>query len=235
MHDRPQARIEDIVAEWVDDDLVIYDQLSQTAHSLSAAVANVWEVCDGQHSADEIARQLSLEPAMVARALEQLSECALLDDGSAIVPGISRRAAAKKFAKVGGLAFSAPLIYSVAIGPATAAASGGGCATTGTHANGTQYGPGTGGDPCAGVAGGDSGAAGCATTCGGSTPAAAGTFGFNSNCCSSGACYVLTGANGSDFNCVAPGDTCKTSQQACTTVSQCCATGGSCNGGVCSN
>ena len=193
MHNRPQARIEGIVAEWVDDDLVIYDQLSQTAHSLSAAVANVWEVCDGQHSADEIARQLSLEPAMVARALEELSECGLLDDGSAIVPGISRREAAKKFAKVGGVAFSAPLIYSVAIGPATAAASGGGC----TLPDGSEWHPVSG----TGHPGHDEWRA--CHHCGGSTAAAAGTFGFNTTCCSSGCCYVLTGADGTDFNCVA--------------------------------
>ena len=230
MHNRPQARTEGVVVEWAEDDLVIYDQLSQTAHSLSAAVAMVWEVCDGRHSPDEIARQLSLEPAMVARALEELGACGLLDDGPAIAPGISRREAAKKFAKVGGIAFTAPLIYSVAIGPATAAASG--CTTTGTAPNGTQYGSGTGGNPCPQA---PSGAIACATICGGTTAAAAGTFGFNSNCCSSGSCYVLTGANGTDFNCVDPSNTCKTSGQTCTTVSDCCATGGSCTGGHCSN
>jgi hypothetical protein len=209
MHDRPQARSEGIVAEWADDDLVIYDQLSQTAHSLSAAVANVWEVCDGQHSADEIARQLSLEPAMVARALEQLSECALLDDGSAIVPGISRREAAKKFAKIGGVAFTAPLIYSVAIPAAAAAAS---CVSSGTQPNGTQY---------------TSAQGGCYTTCVGTTSVGSPAFGYNSNYCASGHCYAIGRGISGVYSCVSASETCKESGQPCTSTADCCYPGGS--------
>ena len=73
MRDRPKARTEGVLTEWVDQDLVIYDQLSQTAHSLSAAVAMVWEVCDGELGPDEIAERVSLDPAMVERALQELS------------------------------------------------------------------------------------------------------------------------------------------------------------------
>jgi hypothetical protein len=143
MSDRPQARTEGIVTEWVDDGLVIYDQLSQTAHSLSAAAAMVWGACDGQLGRDEIAERVSLDPAMVERALEELSACGLLEGDPVSPPGYSRREAAKKAAKVGGLAFAAPLIYSVAV-PTSAMAAGGSCigqpATGCTAASGGQTG-----------------------------------------------------------------------------------------------
>ena len=123
MHDRPRSRTEGIVTESVDDDLVVYDQASHTAHCLSGAAASVWERCDGSRSPEELSRELALEPELVTQALDELGRCGLLDDGPVQVSDYSRREAAVRFAKVGGIAFSAPLIYSIAIGPATAAAS----------------------------------------------------------------------------------------------------------------
>jgi hypothetical protein len=126
MHDRPQARTEGIISEFVGDDLVIYDEVTQTAHSLSSAATLVWELCTGDRFQHEIALELGFEPAVVARAVAELGESGLLDDSPLASPsiGISRRDAAKRLAKVGGAAFVAPLIYSVAIGPAAAFASG---------------------------------------------------------------------------------------------------------------
>lgn len=112
-----------VVVERIDDELVIYDQRSQTAHSLSAAAASVWEHCDGQRLSVEIAGELSLEPEMVERALGELRGCGLLEGSTSEAPGYSRREATVRLAKIGGAAFAAPLIYSVAIGPAMAAAS----------------------------------------------------------------------------------------------------------------
>ena len=123
MENRPRARTTGVVVERIDDELVIYDQRSQTAHSLSAAAASVWERCDGQRSSVEIAGELSLEPEMAERALGELRGCGLLEGSTSEAPGYSRREATAKLAKIGGAAFAAPLIYSVAIGPAMAAAS----------------------------------------------------------------------------------------------------------------
>jgi hypothetical protein len=117
------ARTDDVVTERVDDELVVYDQLSQTAHCLSAEAASVWAQCDGKLSPAEIAAELRLEPTIVSRALDELNGAGLLDDEGLVSPGVSRREAAVRLAKVGGAAFAAPLIYSVAIGPAMAAAS----------------------------------------------------------------------------------------------------------------
>jgi len=117
------------VAEPIDDELVVYDRLSQMGHCLSATAAAVWERCDGSLSPAEIAVALSLELTVVERAVDQLRACGLLDDGPAVEGGFSRREAAVKFGKVGGAALMAPLIYSVAIPQAAAAQSA--CITNG--------------------------------------------------------------------------------------------------------
>jgi hypothetical protein len=122
MHDRPKAKTEGVVSERIDDELVLYDQATQTAHCLSSRAALIWEHCDGRVSPAELAGRLALEPAAVRSALDALSERGLLDGGPvAAQPGYSRREAAARLAKAGGAAFAAPLIYSAAI-PSMAAA-----------------------------------------------------------------------------------------------------------------
>jgi hypothetical protein len=120
------------LVERVDDDLVVYDEVSRSAHCLSPVAAVVWETCDGTLSAQEIGRELAVEPELVERALAELSDCGLLDEGPAIDHadrGYSRREAAAKSARFGAAAISGALIYSVAIPAAAAAAS---CIPTGT-------------------------------------------------------------------------------------------------------
>ena len=129
MQNRPKARTEGVFAERVADELVVYDQQRQMGHCLSATAASVWERCDGSLLPAEIGVALSLEPAVVERAVDELRGCGLLDEGPVVEGGYSRREAAVKFAKVGGAAFMAPLIYSVVIPHAAAAASA--CITNG--------------------------------------------------------------------------------------------------------
>lgn len=138
MSDRPLARVEGIVSESVGEDLVIYDGHTQTAHALSAAAATVWGLCDGQRTPDQIADELGLKLMMVTQALVELSDCGLLADVS--LDGVSRRTALGRIAKVGGAAvIAAPLISTVLIPPATAAAStcGNACSIVYYSANGT--------------------------------------------------------------------------------------------------
>ena len=181
MHDRPLPRSEGIVTERVDDDLVVYDKESHVAHSLSRTAASVWDRCDGERTPEEIGRELALEPELVTQALDELSRCGLLDEGPSAVGDYSRREAAVRFAKVGGAAFAAPLIYSVVIGSAAAAAS---CKPNGTVVTTTCTG--TGG---AGTKGTD--ATCCSGTCyqgsGGTTTCVVAT------CLQAGALCVLGG------------------------------------------
>lgn len=122
----PRARSEGIISEEVGDELVTYDQATQTAHALSKDAVSVWRRCDGHSSVEDIARRAGLERARVAQALDELSGAGLVEAPQ----GISRRALYKRTAKLGAAALSAPLIYSVAIRPASAAAS----VTCGTNA-----------------------------------------------------------------------------------------------------
>lgn len=120
MNQLPRARSEGVICERVDDELVVYDEQAHTAHSLSAAAAMVWERCDGKTAVDEIASKLGLKAELVERAVEELRGSRLLDE---VPTGYSRREAAKRIAQVGGAALAAPLIYSVAVPTAAAAAS----------------------------------------------------------------------------------------------------------------
>lgn len=119
MSAHPRARSDGIVSEPFGDELVVYVEATQTAHSLSPHAASIWRHCDGSSSLEVIARSLALEEIQVADALEQLARAGLLEQPHLI----TRRQASKRMATVGAAAFSAPLIYSVAIQPASAAAS----------------------------------------------------------------------------------------------------------------
>ncbi len=117
----PCARRDGLVSELVGDELVLYDKRTQTAHSLSADATLIWGRCDGRTSPAQIANALALEPAIVRRALTDLTDAGLLEAQGA--RSYSRREAAKRLAKVGGAALLAPTVYSVAIRPPAAAAS----------------------------------------------------------------------------------------------------------------
>jgi hypothetical protein len=109
---KPVARADELVVEEVGDELLVYDQTNETAHSLSVAAARVWRACDGERSARALSVELDMDADTVARALEELDECNLLDHGGPLT-GMTRREAALKGAKVGAAAATAPLIYSI--------------------------------------------------------------------------------------------------------------------------
>jgi hypothetical protein len=79
----------------------------------------VWRACDGRTTAEELCPALGLDHETVMRALGELGERELVNS----VPGagVTRREAAARLAKVGAVAASAPLIYSI-VAPAPALA-----------------------------------------------------------------------------------------------------------------
>lgn len=120
----PLARIEGVISECLDDELLVYNPSDNTAHCLSAQAASIWKLCDGKRSTAEIADQLGLTSDRVLAALEQLVEAGLLGPQPSPVAGVSRREVAKRFAQLGAAALSAPMIVSMAVPSAAAAASG---------------------------------------------------------------------------------------------------------------
>jgi len=113
-----------ILTEQVGDELVVYDSVSRRAHCLSADAAAVWGLCDGRRSPADIAGELGAAAARVEAALAELGDAGLLESIPVAGSGMSRRAAARRFAAVGVGALTAPLLYSVAIPRAAAAMSG---------------------------------------------------------------------------------------------------------------
>jgi hypothetical protein len=111
---KPLARSEDLVVEELGDELLVYDLTTDKAHALGAAAARVWRACDGKTDAVALSVELGLDGETVTRALDELRGCGLLDEGSELAPGISRRDLSVKVAKVGGAAAATPLIVSLA-------------------------------------------------------------------------------------------------------------------------
>jgi DNA-binding transcriptional regulator YhcF (GntR family) len=108
----PVARSEELVVEAIAEEVLVYDQRTDQAHCLGSVAARVWRACDGATTVEQLSVFLGLDAGTVARALEELEQCGLLD--AAPQAGLTRREATARLAKVGAAAASAPLIYSIA-------------------------------------------------------------------------------------------------------------------------
>ena len=124
----PTARVDGILAERVDDELVVFNTETKQAHCLKPLAAFVFERADGRLTeaelADQAARELgeAVGPEDIAGAVAQLRECSLLDEPLVVLNGHSRRDALKSFAFAGAAATAVgPLITSI-FAPATAMA-----------------------------------------------------------------------------------------------------------------
>jgi hypothetical protein len=83
---RPKTRSIQLFVQELPDELLVYDVERNQVHCLNGSAARVWTLCDGEHTATEIARLLGsdLEPdgaeALVWLALEQFAEKNLLEE-----------------------------------------------------------------------------------------------------------------------------------------------------------
>jgi hypothetical protein len=122
----PRARKDGLLEETVGEELLLYDRDSHTAHCLSPIAACVWRHCDGEHDVTELAELAGASEDLVADALYELREKDLLLAEPALtqstIPGVSRREAIGRMARVGAAAAGASLIVSAtAATPAMAA------------------------------------------------------------------------------------------------------------------
>ena len=121
----PVARSEGLVIEELGDELLVYDQASNHAHCLGAKAATVWRACNGDTKADALAPGLGLDEDDVRRALQELAECELLENGPPVLArngGMTRRDLGFRVAKVGAAAAAAPMIWSITAPTSAAAA-----------------------------------------------------------------------------------------------------------------
>lgn len=130
---RPKARVEEIIVQEVEKELLVYDLKTHTAMALNETSAKVWLLSDGKRTVPEIAQALSEKsgsPAtdeLVEFALGQLSEKDLLEPARNMprVPdGTSRREALRQIALATSIAL--PAIASI-VAPTAASAQSANC------------------------------------------------------------------------------------------------------------
>ena len=88
---RVGPRRDDVVETEIDDDISLFDPRSQEVHVLNGTASDVWRLCDGDHTVEEIAELLaaaygteaSLIRDDVARAVATFDERELLSSEEA--------------------------------------------------------------------------------------------------------------------------------------------------------
>ena len=123
--ERPRARDDDLLAESLGDELLIFDATTNRAHSLNTTAATVWHACDGTSTCEQIPEHCQLDPMAVALALDMLADSKLLDDYSPPAERVSRRTVIHRLALTGAsLGIALPVIRSIVAPSVAMAASG---------------------------------------------------------------------------------------------------------------
>src|SRR4051812_40324949 len=127
----PKARQSNVIVQEVGPDILVYDELKDTAHSLGSVAGYVFKHADGSRPVSALATDMHealdvpAEPELVEAALWELERADLLEASDSSTPArrdISRREALQRF----GAALSAVAITSiVAPTPAMARSYGG--------------------------------------------------------------------------------------------------------------
>lgn len=139
----PKARKDQLIVRELPGETLVYDENTGKAHCLNGTAAQVWKLCDGTITPEQMVRKLTadMDPdqskAVVRLALEQLSRRDLLED--AIRPlsdqaRLNRREVLRGLAKSAVVAAALPLIMTMAskTGRAAGASS---CTATCTYNN----------------------------------------------------------------------------------------------------
>lgn len=123
-------RSTNLISRQLDDERLLFDS-SGRAHRLDAAMAAVWDACDGSRTASDVVTATDLDREQVDHAVDALRGVGLLEGGSAV----SRRVVLRAGAVAGGAAVALPMLTSIVAPVAAAAAStsgGGGTGSTNT-------------------------------------------------------------------------------------------------------
>ncbi|MEO4040776.1 PqqD family protein [Hoeflea sp. CAU 1731] len=125
-HENPKAKDKNLILQKMGDETIVYDTARDEAICLNKTATSVWERCDGETSAHEIATALDdIGVEDVQLTLERLSRSKLLEAAyrapSETFQTTSRRDVLRKLATAS--AFGAPLIASITAPTAAQAAS----------------------------------------------------------------------------------------------------------------
>jgi hypothetical protein len=124
--EKPIARIEELVMQEINGELLVYDLRNNKAHHLTETAAFVWKNCDGTKSIEDIRKvtadhfKADINQDFISLALHQLAKNGLLKNDVKAMPEISRREVIKRI----GLAtmIALPIVASLSV-PNTALAS----------------------------------------------------------------------------------------------------------------
>jgi hypothetical protein len=103
----PRARCEGLMTETLGSELVVFDRVNNSAHTLNGPAAFVWQHADGTRTADEIAREMTrafgveADAQVVWYALDQLNQRQLLETQGRMPPNwqsMNRRQLLKRVA-----------------------------------------------------------------------------------------------------------------------------------------
>jgi coenzyme PQQ synthesis protein D (PqqD) len=125
----PKAR-RDLLATSLEEEVVVYDPERQLAHSLNRTALAVWNRCNGHNSVTDLRRLvgaelgLPIDEGAVWLALRRLESAHLLVGTIDRAEGVSRREMLRKAGRVGMAAVATPVVASVLVPVAAAAASG---------------------------------------------------------------------------------------------------------------
>src|SRR3954447_2898920 len=62
---KPMARRQDLIVQEVEDEVLVYDEMTAQAHCLNLEAARVWHACDGQKTEDALASELGRDAEVV--------------------------------------------------------------------------------------------------------------------------------------------------------------------------
>jgi hypothetical protein len=119
-------RIEGLLIERLEDELLVVNEATQEAHALNETAAIVFELCDGETSraamAAEVARRTGLpaDESVVALALADLVEAGLVTSDEPEAPKITRRTLIRRLALPAAALALLPIVETVLV-PARAA------------------------------------------------------------------------------------------------------------------
>lgn len=126
----PKARVENIVTQDIDGELLIYDLSVNKALCLNETAKTVWQACDGKTTFDDFRRKSNpdFSDELIWLTLEKLKQDSLFDKNEGITPnfnGLSRREVVKKIGFTSMIAM--PIIASIVAPSAIHAQSGATC------------------------------------------------------------------------------------------------------------
>src|SRR5262249_50114556 len=122
---RPKARSNALIVETLPDETLVYDERAHKIHCLNSTAALVWQHCDGEKTAAEIARDLATDEDVISATLDQLSKAKLLEVAVHRADGrkISRRELGRRAAAAGVAFVAIPAVLTLGIPTAANAAS----------------------------------------------------------------------------------------------------------------